>query len=146
MILLIEHFFAAFLVGSLGYLLSGEAYCVPMALIFGWLIDADHLCDFLYYTMRSKRLNLRFVSTGQYFKINNKIIVPFHSWELSVLLFFLGIFIPEYQAPLISASFAHIAHLLQDQWTYHVRLCGYSFVSRMNNGFKYKGFCKHGNG
>ena len=144
--LLFEHLFSALLIGCLGWTISGDIYCIPSALFAGWLIDADHLFDFLYYIIRSKKLSLSFVRTGQYFKINNKIIVPLHSWEISILLLLLGIFIPEHRAPFISSAFAHASHLFQDQWTYRVRLHGYSFISRMNCRFKYRGFCGDDNG
>jgi hypothetical protein len=143
--LLVEHLFSALLIGCLGWYVSGNIYCLPSALVTGWCVDADHLCDYFLYTINSKKLNLNLVRTGQYFKINNRIIVPLHSWELSFLLLLLGVFIPEYRAPFISASLAHIMHLLQDQRGYHVRTFGYSLVSRISRGFAYKGFCKDGN-
>jgi hypothetical protein len=144
--LLVEHLFVALTIGCSGWALSGNIDCIPSALIAGWLIDADHLCDFLLCSFSGKKINLAYIPSGEYFKINDKIIVPLHAWEISILLLLLGIFSPEYRAPFLSAAFAHIAHLAQDQWTYRVRLLGYLFLSRMNSGFGYKDFCRSGNG
>jgi len=140
--LLVEHFFSAFLIGSIGWALSGNPYCVPCALMAGWIIDADHLWDFSLYFIRTKKINLDFIGSGEYFKSNNKVIIPLHAWEITALLFLCGIYIPEYRAPFMSASIAHGAHLLQDQWVYRVRTCGYSFISRVYMGFAYIGFCR----
>jgi hypothetical protein len=69
--LLFEHFFTALSIGCIGWFVSGNFYCVPSALIAGWFIDLDHLCDFLIHSIRSKNINLSLIGTGEYFKINN---------------------------------------------------------------------------
>jgi hypothetical protein len=140
--LLVEHFFTAFLIGCIGWAASGNPYCIPSALLAGWLTDSDHLWDFSVYSIRAKKINLAFIQSGEYFKANNKIIVPLHAWEISALLFLLGIFIPEHRYLLMTAAIAHGAHLLQDQWTYRVRILGYSLTSRISRRFSYQGFCR----
>jgi hypothetical protein len=144
--LLIEHFYTAFLIGSMGWVVSGDFYCVLAALVAGWLIDFDHLYDCFIYFLRNKKLSIDLIKTGEYFARNNMIIVPLHSWEITLVLMLMGVSNPSYCAPLISASIAHGAHLLQDQWTYRVRLYGYFFVSRMNQKFAHQGFCRARNG
>lgn len=86
------------------------------------------------------------MGNGEYFKLNNKIIVPMHAWEISAVLLLLATFIPEHRASFISAAIAHAVHLLQDQCTYGVRFCGYSLLARMNTCFSYKSFCRVGSG
>jgi hypothetical protein len=144
--LLFEHFFTALLIGCIGWFVSDIFYCVPCALIAGWLIDLDHICDFLLYSIRSKRINLSFIRTGEYFKLNNTVIVPLHAWEITALLLILGALIPGYRALLLTAAIAHGAHLLQDQYSYRVRILGYSLISRAKNKFSYQGFCRSENG
>jgi hypothetical protein len=144
--LLFEHFFTALLIGCIGWFVSDIFYCVPCALIAGWLIDLDHICDFLLYSIRSKRINLSFIRTGEYFKLNNTVIVPLHAWEITTVLLFLGLMMSSYSAPLLAAAIAHGAHLLQDQFSYRVRALGYSFISRAKHKFTYQGFCRHVNG
>ena len=144
--LLFEHFFITLLIGCTGWFVSDNFYCVPCALIAGWLIDLDHLCDFLLHSIRSKSINLSFISTGEYFKINNTVIVPLHAWEITAILFILGMLNPIYRAPVLAAAIAHCAHLLQDQFSYRVRTLGYSFMSRAKHKFTYKGFCRSVNG
>lgn len=141
--LLFEHFFTALLIGCIGWFVSDIFYCVPCALIAGWLIDLDHICDFLLCSIRSKKINLSFIRTGEYFKINNTVIVPLHAWEITTILLFLGMMMSSYNAPLLAAAIAHGAHLLQDQLTYKVRIFGYSFISRMNRKFAIQNFYRN---
>lgn len=141
--LLFEHFFTALLIGCIGWFVSDIFYCVPCALIAGWLIDLDHICDFFLNSIRSKKINLSFIRTGEYFKINNTVIVPLHAWEITTVLLLLGMMMSSYNAPLLAAAIAHGAHLLQDQLTYKVRIFGYSFISRMNQKFTIRNFCRN---
>ena len=143
--LLFEHLYVASLIGCIGWFISGNYYCVPSALIAGWLIDLDHLCDFLLHSNRSK-INLSIMRTGEYFKINNTVIVPLHSWEITALLLILGTLVPDYRAPLLAAAIAHGAHLLKDQFSYRVRVLGYSFISRAKHKFTHQDFCRFANG
>lgn len=142
--LLLEHFFIASFVGCLGWFISGDIYCVASALAAGWCIDADHALDFMLWSIKSKKINLQLIKTGEYFKKNNKIIVPFHAWEFTILLFSIAYFNPNQRAILLSAAIAHGLHLFQDQYSYRVRFLGYLFISRLSTKFSRKGFCRHG--
>lgn len=72
-------------------------------------------------------------------------IVSLRTWEISILLLLLGIFISEYQTSLISAAKSYMIHFFQEQWKYRARLLEYSFISLMKHGFAYKTFCRIGN-
>jgi hypothetical protein len=61
-----------------------------------------------------KKINLRLIKTGKYFKNNNKNIVPFHAWEITIFLALLGYFYPNKRAILFSAAVAHGLYLIQD--------------------------------
>lgn len=139
--LLVEHLPSALLIGVLGAFLSADWRCIPAALVAGWMLDADHLFDFVYYALRN-RTNVDFglIRNGGYFKINQQAFVPLHSWELTATLIIAGLFL---DAPaLIVAALAHGAHLLQDQIAYRVRLFGYLFTSRVMSHFSLNGFCR----
>ena len=139
--LLVEHLPVALLIGLGGYAWTADGLCLPVALLTGWLIDADHLFDFAYYALRSRpNVDYRLVNNGGYFKINNKVFVPLHSWELTILILFGGIAMGEAALAVIGAV-AHGAHLLQDQFHYRVRFLGYSLISRSFSRFTLTGFC-----
>ena len=140
--LLVEHLPFSLVIGIIGWLAGGGWHCVPFALATGWCIDADHLYDFGFYWLRyRKNTDWSMIRSGEYFNKNAKIFVPLHSWELSlILLIGLGFFTQNWILSVTTAA-AHITHLIQDIRTYHVRILGYSFISRAFNAFEQKGFC-----
>ena len=141
--LLVEHLPEAALVGGAGWWISGNALCLPAALLAGWLIDIDHLLDFGWYVVHSwPDIDWSLLADGGYFTINDKVIVPLHSWEITLLLLAGASMLPQRDIWL-SAAWSHGLHLLHDQLTYRVRLFGYSFLMRMTNGFRLIFFCKH---
>lgn len=142
--LLWEHLPLSLAVGLLGGWMSGDiALCILAALIAGWAMDADHLVDFLWYLSRAgKSANYSLVKTGQYFKLNNKVIVPLHAWEITLVLFILAANFNQSRWVWLSAAIAHGLHLLQDQFSYKVSLNGYWFSSRLINRFSLVTFCE----
>ena len=140
--LLVEHLPISLLIGILGWLAGGGWHCVPFALAAGWCIDVDHLYDFGYYLLRHrKNPDWSMIPSGGYFSKNAKIFVPLHSWELTlILLIGLGFFTQNWILSVATGG-AHMAHLIQDMHTYHVRILGYSFLSRAFNAFEQRGFC-----
>lgn len=139
--LLVEHFPVALLVGLSSFGWTGNWLCIPVAFATGWLIDADHLFDFGYYVFRHyPNVNYRLMSNGGYFKINNKVFVPFHSWELTLLMLIGGIVAGETALGLVAAT-AHGAHIIQDQFHYRVRGLGYFLISRALSHFRLENFC-----
>lgn len=140
--LLVEHLPLSVLIGSLGWMTGGGALSVPFALAAGWCIDADHLFDFGYYWLRHRNdPDWSLIRSGGYFDINGKIFVPLHSWELTlVLVVGLGIFTQNWILAFTTGA-AHMAHLIQDMRTYHVRILGYSLISRAFHAFEQRNFC-----
>ena len=140
--LLVEHLPISLLIGILGLLSGGGWLCIPFALAVGWCIDADHLYDFGYYWFRHRKdTDWSIIRYGGYFSKNEKIFVPLHSWELSVILVISLGFYTQNWILSVTTGGAHIAHLIQDIRTYNVRILGYSFISRAFNAFKQRGFC-----
>ena len=140
--LLVEHLPISLLIGILGWLSGGGLICVPLALVFGWCIDADHLYDFGYYWFRHQNnKDWSIIRTGEYFSINTKIFIPLHSWELTMILVTCLGFFTQNWILAATTSLSHMAHLIQDMRTYHVRILGYSFISRSWHAFEQRSFC-----
>ena len=140
--LLVEHLPISLLIGVLGWFSGGGWVCVPFALAVGWCIDVDHLYDFGYYWFHNKKnLDWSMILSGEYFSLNAKIFVPFHSWELTLILVTGLGFLTQNWILAITTAVAHMAHLIQDMHAYNVRLLGYSFISRASQKFEQQGFC-----
>jgi hypothetical protein len=141
--LLLEHLPASVAIGAIGWWLSGDPLCLLVALAAGWMIDADHLVDFGWYLKRAdKPVSFELLKTGGYFKINGKVFVPLHSWEITITLMLLAAVISDAEYLLLTASIAHGLHLIQDQFLYRVRPLGYLFISRIKSGFTVNNFCR----
>lgn len=140
---LVEHLPSAIIAGVVGYIISGDAYCIPLCLFFGWMIDGDHVFDVLWYRWYQGKMPSFFeLKTGGYFKANRKVFVPLHAWEWTILLVCAGLLVPAHQIAFIAAAFAHALHLRKDQKIYLVRPLGYSLISRVKQGFSIEGFCQ----
>lgn len=138
--LLFEHFPASLVIGLAGWGLSGDMWCLGAALAAGWLIDVDHLVDFTYYLRQAgKSADYGLVKNGKYFKLNEKVFVPLHAWEITCVLSVSGLFTSSLL--LLCAAMAHAFHLMQDQRAYRVRTYGYWLISRWSHGFEHEGFC-----
>ena len=145
MVLLLEHLPEALVAGGIGWWASGNPFCLPAALLAGWLIDIDHLFDFFWYAVHDESsIDWSLVGTGGYFSINNKVFVLFHSWEITFLLMVLATLQTEQSAVFASAGAAHGAHLIHDQIAYQVRPLGYFFLARLSAGFSQREFCHRG--
>ena len=115
---------------------------VGVALLTGWLIDIDHLVDFAYFLLHRKpsKADHSMFTTGAYFRLNGKVIVPLHSWEL-VLLWALAWSWAGDFGTAVAGSVAWVAHLLLDQFSYRVTPLGYLFSYRAKRRFAHTGFC-----
>ena len=114
-------------------------FLFSFCLFFGWIIDIDHMFDYLLFK-KSIKFNLKEFISGRYFNISRKIYIPLHSYELSIILFFVFIFFDE--TGFIFVFFAHLFHLLQDQITNKVKLFSYFFTYRAFNSFNINCVCK----
>ena len=116
--------------------------CLPFALAAGCCINADHLYYFSYYWLGNrKNTDLSMIRSGEYFRKNSKIFVPLHSWELTLIMVIVLGFLTQNWILSVTTVIAHMAHLIQDMRAYHVRILGYSFISRAFNSFEQRGFC-----
>ena len=140
---LYEHMPAAVAVGGVFWWLDGNPAHVAIALAFGWLVDADHLCDYLIWLKRSgAKVSARDFVSGRFFKDSRKVYVPFHAWEWVLMLGLLAGTAGGYAAHLYCAAFALLAHLIQDQLTNSPRTFGYSISYRFYHGNRIDRFCR----
>jgi hypothetical protein len=142
--LITEHLPITLGVIYLNILLNSESseYHILGILIFGWLIDADHLIDYLYYLFNSKKnLSISEFLSGNYFKKNNLVIIPGHSVELTIIIFILGFIFDD--KGLYFVSLAHLLHLVQYLYSNKVDLFGYFLTYRIKNKFLLSKICKN---
>lgn len=139
-----EHLPAAIVIGGAGVAFTGDPLHLSVALLFGWLIDGDHLFDYLMFVRRSSsRFSIRAFVQGRYFKEGGRLILPLHSFEICVSLAVLGVVIDSQSHQwLFTAALAMAAHLVHDHLSHRPAPFGYFFVARYRNGFKTDWFCQ----
>lgn len=140
--LLAEHLPISMLLGCLGYVFSGNLYCILGALLAGWCINMVHPYNFILFTLECKKLDFECIKSGEYFNKNDKIIIPLHLWEITCAFIVIGLLSKKYACIFFTAAIAHGTHLTQDQLVYRTRILGYSIISRMFSNFNYKRFCR----
>ena len=141
--LILEHLIPSTIIGLLAWYVTGDQALVAIALLTGWLIDADHLLDLLLDRHRAgNRDSLsEIVMTGSYFKRNDKIIVMLHSWEL-IVLWISGWWFWGRPDIGITGGVSWIVHLLIDQNSYSLSPWAYFLSYRLTHGFDLRSICK----
>ena len=140
---LYEHMPASLAVGGVFFWFDGKLAHVAIALAFGWLVDADHLYDYLIWVKRSgAKVSVHDFISGRFFKDSLKVYVPFHAWEWVVVLGMLACTAGGYAAHFYCAASALLAHLIQDQLTNSPRALGYSISYRFYHDNRIDRFCR----
>ena len=142
--LLFEHLPLTSAIASSAFLITGDITHLLIALFFGWLIDVDHLFDYLHFTRKFNRpISTKSFFEGSYFKESGTLVLPLHSFEITGVLFFSIIFsdgpTKEY---FLTATTSHLAHLIQDQITHRPKIIGYFLIARAKNRFRTIWFCQ----
>ena len=139
MIKLIEHLPLTVFVIVIMSLIDGINFnMILICLLFGWLIDLDHLIDFILLNEKKDYFNLDLFFSGSYFQKSQKIYIFLHSYEITLMLIFFSIL---YDKQIYYAALAHFLHLFQDQIFNKVRFFSYFFVYRLSNNFDIKKVC-----
>ena len=139
MIKLIEHLPLTILVIIIMSLINGINFnIVLLCLLFGWLIDLDHLIDFLLLNKKKDYFNLTLFFSGSYFQKTQKIYIFLHSYEITFILI---IFSSLHDKYIYYVALAHFLHLVQDQTFNKVRFFSYFFIYRLSNNFDIKKVC-----
>tara|TARA_B100001964_G_C14117239_1_gene546654 strand:+ start:202 stop:639 length:438 start_codon:yes stop_codon:yes gene_type:complete len=140
--LILEHLPLTILICIIAFLKTAQLEIVFFVLIFGWLLDIDHIIDYSIYLYRNKKIkiSLIFFFSGKYFKKNKKIFVFLHSYEIP--LFLNIIFYSTNNYEYIFVSISYLVHILQDQFTNNVKPFSYFLTYRLLINFDLKKICR----
>ena len=139
MIKIIEHLPLTIFVIVVMSLIDGINFnIILLCLLFGWLIDLDHLIDFILLNEKKNYFNLNLFFNGSYFQKSQKIYIFLHSYEITLALIY---FSNLYDKKIYYVALAHFLHLFQDQIFNNVRFFSYFFIYRLSNNFDIKKIC-----
>lgn len=133
------HFSLSVISGLLvGYLTSNYWALLP-ALVAGFLVDVDHLIDYLHYS-KLKKFNIKDFFSGRFFDSSGKVYVLFHGYEYAFIFLILAIFLPKLNWIFCSLSLSHLLHLLYDTLSNKPKWLTYSIIYRAINNFDHDKF------
>ena len=139
MIKIIEHLpLTIFVIGVMSLIDGINFNIILLCLLFGWLIDLDHLIDFILLNEKKDYFNLNLFFSGSYFQKNQKIYIFLHSYEITLALIY---FSNLYDKKIYYVALAHFLHLFQDQIFNNVRFFSYFFIYRLSINFDIKKIC-----
>ena len=121
----IVHFVISLFVGVFFFDKAGWLGIV-VALMSGFLIDSDHLIDYLMYEKNWKKLSIKKFLSSEHFEKSGKLHIFFHGWEYAIGFFCIGLLLNWWW--LVALAVSNYLHLLVDQLTNDVNLKAY-FVS-----------------
>lgn len=112
------HLYSSALLGGSIYKISQSAEIAIVAFLSGFLIDLDHVVDFLF--LSGEKFNLKDMLSWCHNGRWEKIVLILHSYELYLLLGFLTYFFPH--NIFIGLLLGTGLHLILDQiWNCHLR-------------------------
>ena len=134
--LIAEHLIPSLIIGITGWFVTDDLLILPVSVLTGWLIDADHLLDFAISRFNGNTDSLiRSIPRGSYFKYNGKIFILLHSWELAILWAVTWWWIGKPGIAIVG-TVAWLIHLSIDQLVNHPDPRAYFLAYRVANRFK----------
>ncbi|MCX6810280.1 MAG: hypothetical protein NTY30_00885 [Candidatus Berkelbacteria bacterium] len=129
------HFIFSVAVGVVVGYFTGHWWAIGSALLSGFLIDADHLLDYLIYT-KFRRLDLKeFFDQGKFFDKLGKVYVLAHGFEYAIILIILAVIFPNLAWLFYSLGFANLIHLLYDTFANDASWPAYFITFRISKNF-----------
>ncbi|HDQ26318.1 MAG TPA: hypothetical protein ENN43_06210 [bacterium] len=128
-----EHHIAVSVPVSLSiWALTGSVWYFLMSLALGFLVDADHVLD---YVREEKKFDMKDMFVKSYKGDFKKLYLIFHCFEFVPLVWLAGFFTGSFE---FSAVFtiAYLSHMVPDQISNNTKPWGYFFFYRMANKFK----------
>lgn len=121
-----HHIMASAPVAAGVWYFTGSIWYVGLSLFLGFLVDVDHVID---YIREEGKFDLKDLFVKSYKGDFKKLYVIFHGWEY-IALAWVGALIagePEFGAVF---TVSYIAHMLPDQFMNNVKPLGYSIIYR----------------
>jgi len=134
----IKHFLLSIIAGVIiGYFFSNY-WSIPIALLTGFFIDADHLIDYFIY--RGWKFNLKEFLSGKCFDYSGKVYVFFHAFEYILVLVVAGLIWPIFNWIFFTLALSLLFHLLFDTFSNKPKWPTYFLSFRIYHHFNHKDF------
>lgn len=135
----ITHFILSIIAGAVSYMIFDNLWAILVALIFGFLIDSDHIIDYLIYKKKVTFSSREFF-TGKFFDYSKKVYVFFHGFEYAIVMALIAIWVIDLRWALIAASLSLVLHLIYDTISNRPKWQTYFILFRLVNNFDHDKF------
>lgn len=136
----VRHFLLSLIAGTVVGWLLGNFLAIPVALLSGFFIDADHLIDYAIYK-KFQGFNLSEFLSGKFFDYSGKVYVLFHAFEYVFIFFILGFLFSNLSWLFFSFGLSLLFHLLYDTLYNKPIWPTYFLFFRICKRFDHKTFC-----
>ncbi|MGH2366073.1 MAG: hypothetical protein ACRDHX_15675 [Chloroflexota bacterium] len=120
--------------GTLFWARSRDIWTLVISLLFGVLVDLDHLFDY-FYAERRLTFDLHEFLGTRYWKKSGRLFVLFHGFEYLPLVYFVWQGLKGHRWA-VAATSAMSVHLLADHLLNELRPLGYFVLYRLAHGFR----------
>jgi len=135
----IVHFILSIIAGAIVGYFCRNWWAVPIALVSGFLIDADHLIDYFIYK-KFRGFDLKEFLSGEFFDRLGKVYVVFHGYEYAAAATIFGIIFPNLGWLFFSLALSNFLHLLYDTIANKPIWPTYFITYRLIKNFNHKTF------
>lgn len=139
---LTEHLPATLLLAAIFWWLEQNLSLVCATLVFGWLLDIDHLFDYLLWTCKQgQAISISDFLSGKQFMASQSVYIPLHSWELAGAFFLFWYSQDAANLIPLCCGVALTVHLIQDQLSHRPHILGYFLCFRTLTKYDLARFC-----
>ena len=133
------HLTLSLLAGALTAAIFGNFWVILWALAFGFLIDADHLYDYLLFK-KFRKLSIKEFLGAKYFDLAGKVYLPLHGFEYCLLFIATGLIFHDWWPVALATAISLLAHLIFDTITNKPIWPTYFILFRLVKNFNHRAF------
>lgn len=110
------HLMLSLLAGAVIAVVFSAPWVIAWAVLAGFLIDGDHLFDYLLFK-KLRNLSLKEFLSGSYFDQSGKVILPLHGFEYCVIFLILAYIFVDWRPVMSALALSLFLHLIFDTLT-----------------------------
>ncbi len=133
------HLTLSLFAGAVIAVIFGNLWVIAWAVLSGFLIDGDHLFDYIRYKGLNG-LSLKEFFGGSYFDQSGKVILPLHGFEYCLIFAVVAYIFTDWRPAMLALALSLFFHLVFDTLTNHPIWPTYSILFRAFNRFDHHKF------
>lgn len=133
------HLTLSLFAGAIIAVFFGNLWTIAWAVLAGFLIDGDHLFDYLLFK-GLKNLQLKEFLSGSYFDDSGKVILPLHGFEYCLIFLVVAYIFQDWRPTMLALALSLFLHLFYDTLTNKPIWPTYFILFRITKNFNHQAF------